>query len=275
MNKLFFVFDNSSSKGWSSMAWWEEECAKIIDFFTVNGFDVFPEGISNMELLDKNIPIVLFSDLVSSKIKRYLKQLELHSKTALVSVINPLPQRMWRGTILSENLRVNIKAKQANINSLLETDATESWEDEFIPDGLILPLVTTNHLEYLVDLLKCNNSDLWVTGYIFQKFDLHIETDDEIETETKKPQELVNEFYFNASPQTRRLAESLAQDQYEFSILDIQSNENYVDLIQLSELLLTGIVSICKNDSDYVAIKYRYKDGVGELLAKPHRITII
>jgi len=43
----------------------------------------------------------------------------------------------------------------------------------------------------------------------------------------------------------------------------------------LSELLLIGILSISKMDSDYKAIKYRYKDGVGELLAKPHRITII
>jgi len=276
-NKLFFVFDNSSSKGWSSMAWWEEEYAKIIGFFTVNGFEVFPEEISNMELLDKNIPIVLFSDLVSSKIKQYLKQLEQHSKTALVSVISPLPQRMWRCTLLRNALRINIKAKQANINSLLETDAEEFWLEEDIPKGLILPLVTTNHLEYLVNLLKCNNSNLWVTGYIFENDGFSIETDDETEKpqEIYSPKNLVNKFYALATPQTQRLAESLAQNQWEFSILDIQSDENYVDLIQLSELLLIGILSISKMDSDYKAIKYRYKDGVGELLAKPHHITII
>jgi len=280
MNKLFFVFDNSSSKGWSSMAWWEEEYMKIIRFFTDNGFDVLPEEINNIESLDKNIPIVLFSDLVSSKIKQYLKQLEQHSKTALVGVINPLPQSMWRGTFLSEALRINIKAKQANINSLLETDAEEFWLEEDIPDGLILPLVTINHLEhleYLVDLLKCNNSNLWVTGYTFENDGFSIETDDETEKpqEIYSPKKLVNKFYFNATPQTQRLAESLAQNQWEFSILDIQSDENYVDLIQLSELLLIGILSISKMDSDYKAIKYRYKDGVGELLAKPHHITII
>lgn len=53
------------------------------------------------------------------------------------------------------------------------------------------------------------------------------------------------------------------------------NNENYVDLIQLSELLLNGILSISKMDSDHKAIKYRYKDGIGELLAKPHCTTII
>lgn len=189
-----------------------------------------------------------------------------------VAILQMLPQRLWRGTGLSQALRVNLRATVANAtNRQLSDDAAESWLAEDIPKGIKVPLVTLE-AESLGNWanLVAGKGDRWVQGVIFESQFDHSEPIVTASSSSEKlsAEQRVQRFYAMASPLAQRLASYLAEMPLTLEVMRLVQQRMLPTSgqIHLAEVFLGGLL---KREG---AGWFDFHEGVRELLSVPSTV---
>ncbi len=225
------------------------------------------------ELLDSTPRrlILVVSDGVSSAwyTGEMTKLLECWGQHHPVAILQMLPQRLWRGTGLSQGLRVNLRATVANVtNRQLGDDAADSWLVENIPQGIKVPVVTleTESLNYWAKLVM-GKGENWVQGVIFESSTVKLapvvttaETSAPILTATER----VKRFSALASPLAQQLAGYLAAAPLTLEVMRLVQQVMLPESgqIHLAEVFLGGLLK----RENVAWVKYDFHDGVREIL---------
>jgi formylglycine-generating enzyme required for sulfatase activity len=223
------------------------------------------------ELLDptQRRLILVVSDGVSAAwyTGQITKLLEYWGQYHPVAILQMLPQRLWRGTGLSQGLRVNLRAMVANVaNRQLGDDAAESWLKENIPKGIKVPVVTleTESLNYWAKLVM-GKGENWVQGVIFEPSTVKLERE---VTATSAPTltatERVKRFNALASPLAQQLVGYLAAAPLTLEVMRLVQQVMLPESgqIHLAEVFLGGLLKREKVSW----VKYDFHDGVREIL---------
>jgi len=227
---------------------------------------------SKKELIDptQRRLILIVSDCISEgwytgKILEILMSWERHHPIALVQM---LPQRMWRGTGLSQALRVNFRANPANLlNSKLKHDAAEFWLEDDIPKGLKMTVITleSHSLGYWAKLVAGRGHD-WVTGVIFEPIEQLKENSSSQESipVPMTAKDRMNRFFAMASPPAQELARYLAAAPLSLEVMRLvqQTMLPKSEQVHLAEVFLGGLLKQEKS----CLTEYDFHDGVRELL---------
>jgi hypothetical protein len=223
------------------------------------------------ELLDptQRRLILVVSDGVSSAwyTGQITKLLEYWGQHHPVAILQMLPQRLWRGTGLSQGLRVNLRATVANVtNRQLGDDAAESWLKDNIPKGIKVPIVTleAESLNYWAKLVT-GKGENWVQGVIFEPSTAKLERE---VTATSAPTltatERVRRFNALASPLAQQLAGYLAAAPLTLEVMRLVQQVMLPESgqIHLAEVFLGGLLK----RENVAWVKYDFHDGVREIL---------
>lgn len=227
---------------------------------------------SKKELIDptQRRLILIVSDCISEgwyttrKILEILIGWERHHPITLVQM---LPQRMWRGTGLSQALRVNFRANpEKRLNSKLKDDAAEFWLDDDIPKGLKMPVITleSHSLGYWAKLVAGRGHD-WVTGVIFEPIEQLKENSSSQESipVPMTAKDRMNRFFAMASPPAQELARYLAAAPLSLEVMRLvqQTMLPKSEQVHLAEVFLGGLL---KQEKSRLT-EYDFHGGVREL----------
>ncbi|MEZ5671106.1 MAG: formylglycine-generating enzyme family protein [Thiotrichaceae bacterium] len=214
--------------------------------------------------------ILLVTDCISKewydgKMVALLTELESQHPIALVQM---LPQYMWRGTGLSQALRVNFRVtKPYTTNSQLTDDAAEFWLAEDIPQGIKMPVATleAQSLGYWAKLVTQQGRE-WITGVRFEKPEKYPVESTASELATLSATDRVKRFSAMASPTAQKLVGYFAAMPLTLEIMRLIQFQMLPDSeqIHLAEIFLGGLL---KHDNTIVT-EYDFHEGVRELLLK-------
>lgn len=255
----------------TSMVLWEKDISTLnseeFNLFYLKDFSLFKD-----ETLESGIPLTDLSSkektinlLITDCVSEYWGTTKAYSfmeevgKNSFFSILNVLPQRMWKRTILDNTWRIKFTHK---IDSGLVSDIDEV--ECGVTEHLKVPMMTVDNISMKHwNNLVAGEKDCWVYGSLFEKREFsNILNNDKSEIEEDYPPvERIQNFECAVPPMGQKLAIYLSAIPLTLeSMKFVQKEILEGKTIDLVEVYLSGLLKRTENGFDFV-------DGVRDLLA--------
>lgn len=218
---------------------------------TVNCFD-----LADVDSVPENSVALIVSDCVSKQwYNGHL--LERVKNLPKIGIVQTLPQRLWRGTGLSQGLRANVKITKRGF----KTDADESYLSEDIPDGRTIPIFAIDDSTHIQRFYKGN---YWTQCVMFPSV---LADENERAVEDLSPKWRIERFFALASPTAQEIATELAVHNCEITRDRLAHIDSYPFLkvqglktVHVAEVYFGGILKKVNDTA------FDFHDGVREIL---------
>jgi hypothetical protein len=201
------------------------------------------------------------------------------SRNSTVSMLQVLPQRLWRRTALSYATPVLLRSFSPNIsNDQLKVQTLSPWSSEKPSGGLQLPVVTLEPrlLANWARMIR-GSEDVWSPGFVFDDYKQAASKSSsklsrvEIPRQIITAQERVRRFRTSASPLAQELAELLATAPVSLPVIRLVQQTMLPESRQthVAEVFLGGLLEETDQASENIAldyIQYEFISGVRDLL---------
>jgi len=215
----------------------------------------------------RNFTMIL-SDCISSGWgdKRGYTLFEKLTKITPLSIINMLPQRLWRRTPLKSSRRVKFTHKKSFLNDTLVSDIDEVD----IKDNIKVPMTTLESIPLKQwSNLVAGKKNNWLYGSIFEANVFNKMTDIEIKDNTiNTADDIVKNFDKYTSPIAKKLAIYFSTVPLSMDIMKIVQKENLqeANYTHLAEVFLSGLLKKSDKKTNTDDVIYEFIEGVQEIL---------
>lgn len=260
-----------------------DEASKIVLYEGKDVSKPFQLPHSPQELLDPSGQrlILIVTDCVSPAWYSGVAQqtVATWSRNSTVSMLQVLPQRLWRRTALSYATPVLLCSSAPNIsNDHLKLQLLSPWSTEKPSKGLQLPVVTLEPrlLANWARMIR-GSEDVWSPGVVFDSYKQEESKNPaklprvEIPRQIITAQERVGRFRASASPLAQKLAELLATVPVSLPVIRLVQQTMLPESRQthVAEVFLGGLLEEKDQASENIAmdyIQYEFIGGVRDLL---------
>ena len=220
--------------------------------------------------LEQRSLTILISDCISQSWSdnRGYKFLKNITEVTPFMILNMLPQRIWKRTILNDTWRIKFTHNSGWLNQKLISDIDE--KSCKVKEHIKVPMTTfdTISLKHWANLVS-GKKENWLYGSLFEKNEFDKPPEPIVESQEKEdPIELVRDFEIFASPMAQKLA-------IYFSVvplsLDIMKIVQKVSLpksshTHLAEVFLSGLLKKTSFRTFSGKVIYEFVDGVKDIL---------
>jgi len=231
-----------------------------------------PASIKTLNTVNMHDITMLLTDCISRgwSDKRGYQFLEDITKVSPLVVINMLPQRIWRRTILGKSWKVKYTHKNGFNNNTLVSDLDE--EKMNVSSAHIkVPMATFDTVQLRQwSNLAVGKKNNWINGSIFEAniFDIPISESSPTVLQDINPNILVKNFYKSASPMARELAIYFSTVPLSMDIMKIVQKESLPksNHTHLAEVFLSGLLKKSQYKTKSGAPRYEYVSGIKDIL---------